>query len=161
MKSEDVDILKFIHTFQMNELMFRREREFKIFFWSGTLFLGLISLLLILEENEDAVWKSYGTIGTIITSIAVIILGLFSISWQNRERYLGNQNIKVISKINKLLHCFDAEYFDLEKNAALFPLKWSNWGETEVYSIKRYFRANLITATWLLCLLVLIMIWVT
>jgi len=59
MKNEDIDTLKYIHTFQMNELIFRREREFKIFTWSGTLFLGLIGLLLILKDKEMVV-TSFG-----------------------------------------------------------------------------------------------------
>lgn len=160
MKNEDLDTLKYIHTFQMNELMFRREREFKIFAWSGTLFLGLIGLLLILKDEETIVWKLYGIGGRIIASISIIALGLYSISWQNRERRLGNRHAKIVAKINKLLHCFDTEYFGLEKDT-LFPLEWSNWGEAKISSIKRYFRANLVTATWFLCLLSFTMIWIT
>ncbi len=160
MKNEDIDTLKYIHTFQMNELMFRREREFKIFTWSGTLFLGLIGLLLVLKDKEMVVWKLYGIGGNIIASISVIALGLYSVSWQNRERRLGNRNARIVVKINKLLHCFDTGNFGLDKDTTLFPLEWSNWGEAKISSIKRYFRANLITATWFLCLLALIMIWI-
>lgn len=162
LKPEDkIDILKFIYTEQIGELNFRRAREFKIFAWSGAIFIGLIALLLVFKKTETVIWKLYGVEGKIIASFSIIALGVFSIMWQNRERSFGNGNARVVAKINKLLHCFDEGYFGLNNNDTLFPLEWVPWGQANIKSARRMFRANLVTATWFLCLLCLFMIWVT
>ena len=129
--------------------MFRREREFRIFTWSSTIFLALIGVLLIIKKDENVVWQPLGSYGKAIVTIAIIYLIWFSIRWQNRERELGYRHAKVITGISKILHFFDKGYFSDDKEFVLFPDEhWRTWGKTEVYSSKRYFRANLITGTW-------------
>ncbi len=139
--------------------MFRREREFKIFTWSSTMFLALMGVLLVVKKPETILWLQFGLAGRIIASITICILIFYSISWQNRERRLGNRHAQVTASINKLLHCFDNEYFDLRNGQTLFPIEWENWGQANISSMKRFLRANLVTATWLLGVLDIFAIW--
>lgn len=155
-----VDILKHLYSIQVQELMFRREREFRVFIWSSTIFVAIIGLLLVSKQTETVIWRHYGIIGKTISSIALFALVVFSISWQNRERIFAVANQRIIAKMNELLHCFDNKYFWFDTEKTLFPLKWKNWGQGDVQSISRLFRANLITATWVLGFLSIMMIWV-
>lgn len=156
---KNLEIMFHFHKDQMQELMFRRDREFKIFTWSGTIFLSLMGLLLIVKQSEKILWLQFGIIGKTIATVTVLLLVFYSISWQNRERKLGNRNAKVVAKINKLLHCFDKNYFDIENDETLLPLEWKKWGQADIFSFSRFFRANLITATWLLGSLAICTIW--
>lgn len=160
-ESEKVDILKHLYSIQTQELMFRREREFKIFSWSTTLFIGLIVILLVLKKDEIVAWRMYGIGGRLTATVTAMFLGMFSIGWQNRERRLGNRHASVIAKINKIFHCFEEGYFEIDSNEALYPKRWINWGGANISSFQRYFRANLVTATWFLCFLGVLMIWIT
>lgn len=151
-------ILFFTHTNQYQELMFIREREFKIFAWSNSIFIALIGLLAIVDKSKSAIWEPLGLEGKIIVSVVISLLAFFSISWQNRERKVSNLNAQVISKINKIFSVYEKGKFNMDNNTSLFPTEWENWGKSSTNLFKRYFRANLITATWMLCVLCILMV---
>lgn len=162
----DLNILIHFHKDQKQELMFRREREFKIFTWSSSIFIALMGgLLLIVAKKADKPFPlQYNVDEKAVVSFTILLLLLISISWQNRERKFGNQNSKVITDINKLLHCFDKQYFclldDKKYPETLLPSKWETWGGKEsIMAKERYFRGNLVTVTWLLGVLNIIIIW--
>ncbi len=160
--TEKKDILMHIYKYQMEQVMFRREREFRVFTWSSTIFLALMAVLLVTRKDENVVWQPLGVYGKTIVTFALIYLIWFSIRWQNRERELGYRHAKVITGISKILHFFDKGYFGDDKDFVLFSDKhWQEWGNTEVFSSKRYFRANLITGTWSLGFLAIMMVWLS
>lgn len=160
--SEKTEILMHIYKYQMEQVMFRREREFRIFTWSSTIFLALMGVLLVIRKDENIVWQPLGLYGKAIVTIALLYLIWFSIRWQNRERELGYRHAKVITGISQVLHFFDKGYFSDDKEFVLFPDEhWQAWGNTNVSSPKRLFRANLITGTWSLGFLAIMMVWLS
>ena len=152
-------ILKHVHLTQWEEVKWRREQEFKIFTWSNTMLLALIGALLVTKQTETVIWETYGIGGRVVAALTVILLVIYSVKWQNRQRRLGYRNARVIVKISKCLNCFSEGYFDLKDNSSLFPSEWASWGKLDISSPARILRANLISATTLLGILALIMIW--
>ena len=157
---DKIDILKHIHQVQRDEVLFRREREYRVFIWSSTILWALIGALLITKPTESVVWESYGYWGKAVASVAVVVLVVYSVKWQFRNSKLGGQNARVIAHINKLLHCIYEGYFEPEENSALFPREWADYGRREISLRTRLFAANYVSATALLGILALIMTWV-
>ena len=62
---------------------------------------------------------------------------------------------RIIAKINKQLSLFEEGCYGLDKEETLYPKedRWINWGNAELQTMKRYFRGNLVTATWVLAAL--------
>lgn len=58
------------------------------------------------------------------------------------------------------LHCFEKGYYD-PSGGALFPDNWSSYGRNKITFRRRLFAANYASATFLLGILALIMIWVS
>ena len=154
-----IDILKFIHQYQRGEIHYRREREYRIFTWSSNILLVLIGALLITKQTETLVWKPYGGWGNAVASAAVILVVAYSMMWQFRNSKLRGYNARVTSRIGELLHCFDQGYFGSEAEA-LYPDHWGNYGQTGVKLHRRLLAVNYVSATFLLGILALIMIWV-
>lgn len=154
-----IDILKYIKQDQRGEMQYRRERTYRIFTWSSNILLALIGALLITRQPEDLVWKAYGGWGKVVASAAVVLVVVYSTAWHRRnDRYRG-QNAQVLSRIDKAFHCFEEGYFDPE-GGALFPDEWSDYGQKMPTLRRRLSGANYVSATFLLGVLALIMIWV-
>jgi len=153
-----LDILKFVHQDQRNEMKYRREREYRIFTWSSSILLALIGALLITKQSENLVWKPYGGWGNIVASAAVVLIVAYSTMWQFRNSRFRGYNAQVVSHIDILLHCHEEGYFDPE-GAALFPDHWRNYGRDATLH-DRLFSVNYISAVLLLGVLALIMIWI-
>ncbi len=156
---ERIDLLKYFQEQQWQEVNLHREREFKIFTWANGLLIALIGALLITGQNQKIVWSTYGIWGKVIVSIVVVFLVFYSANWQNKERKRSYKNAKVIVHINELLHCYEDGSFDTEGNTPLFPSDWKKWGTHNLGTFRRYFRANQITANFILGILALVMIW--
>jgi len=157
-----LDILKFIHQEQRGEIEYRREREYRVFTWSSTILSALIGALLITKQT-DLVWKTYGLWGNAVASLTVLLIVFYTTSWLMRNERFRGQNAQVISRIDHLLHCFDKGYFTSD-DTALFPASWGGWGDSAQQparrrTLRRLFAANYISATVLLGLLAVIMIW--
>jgi hypothetical protein len=159
--SDKIGILKHVQELQRHELMYRREREFRIFTWSSTILVALIGALLVVRQSETIVLQSYGIWGKVVATLAIVALVFFSVKWQNRQRSFARKNAKSIARMSKLLHCFEEGFFDPKENGALYPKEWANWGKDNSKMITRFFRANKITATTLLGILAVTMIWVS
>lgn len=160
-----IDILKHIFQDQRSEMQYRREREYRIFTWSSSILLALIGALLITKQTETLIWKPYGGWGNLVASMAISLIVIYSIMWQLRNNRFRGQNAQVISRINKLLHCFEMGFFDPE-GGALFPDEWSDYGRKQkkkksrlLAFLSRLFAVNFTSATFLLGILALIMIW--
>ena len=155
-----IDILKFLHKDQRCEVEYRREREHKIFTWSSNILLILIGALLVTKQSETLVWKLYGIWGSLVVSAAVVLIVIYSLIWQRRTNKLRGENARVISRISVILHCFDKGYYD-QSDEALFPDSWSAYGRNKTTFLRRLFAANYASATFLLGIMALIMIWVS
>jgi len=158
-----LDILKFIFQDQRNEMQYRREREYRIFTWSGSILSALIGALLITKQTGSMIWQPYGIWGNTIASAAVVLIMVYSILWHSRNNRFRGQNAQVISRINRLLHCFEKGYFD-NSETALFPEEWAGYGRRKSPSslgrfLKRILAVNYTSATILLGILALCMIW--
>jgi hypothetical protein len=157
------DILKFVFQDQRNEMQYRREREYRIFTWSSSILSALIGALLITKQTGTMIWQPYGVFGNIVASAAVALITIYSVLWHFRNSKFRGQNAQVISRINKLLHCFEKGYFD-KSGSALFPSEWIDYGKDGKRSslqklLGRIFAVNYTSATVLLGILALIMIW--
>jgi len=158
-----MDILKFVFQDQRKEMEYRREREYRIFAWSSSIFTALIGALLITRQTGSVIWQTYGIWGNLVASIAVILITVYSGLWQTRNSRFRGQNAQVISRINKLLHCFEKGYFD-NSGEALFPDEWTGYGKSKSKSsfskfLARVFAVNYTSATVVLGVLALIMLW--
>jgi hypothetical protein len=154
-----IDILKHVKENQCGEVQYRREREYRIFTWSSNILLALIGALLITRQPEGVVWKAYGGWGNVVASAAVVLVVAYSTAWQLRNNKFRGQNAQVISRVDKTLHCFEVGYFDPE-GGALYPDEWLDYGEKQPTLLSRLFGVNYVSATFLLGILALIMIWV-
>lgn len=159
--TKELTILLHLHKIQYEEANFRRMREIKIFFWSSSLFVAIIGILIAIDQTKTLLWESLGVCGKVIVTTTIFFFAIFSIMWQNRERRFENEQKKIIAKINKQLFVFEKGYFGLKKNETLYPneSRWINWGNLELNSIKRYFRGNFVTATWVLASLAIVTVW--
>lgn len=159
-----LDILKFVYQDQRDEMKFRRERAYRIFTWSSTILSALIGVLLITKQTETVIWKTYGIWGNVVASITVVLIVFYSIFWQQRTSRYRSLNAQVISRISRIFHFFDDGFFDSEEGA-IFPDEWKASGQQlkEVSMFRlivgRLFKANYISATFLLGILAIIMIW--
>ena len=154
-----IDILKHVKENQCDEVHYRREREYRIFTWSSNILLALIGALLITRQPEGVVWKAYGGWGNVVASAAVVLVVAYSTAWQRRNNKFRGRNAQVISRVDKALHCFERGYFDPE-GGALCPDEWSDYGEKRPTLRGWLFGVNYVSATFLLGILALIMIWV-
>jgi hypothetical protein len=158
-----IDILKFVFQDQRNEIQYRREREYRIFTWSSSILSALIGALLITRQTGSIIWQPYGAWGNLVASAAVALITIYSVLWHSRNNRFHGQNAQVLSRINKLLHCFEKGYFD-NSGTALFPDAWTDYGKGMSISsfrklLRRIFAVNYTSATVLLGILALIMIW--
>lgn len=156
-----IDILKFMLENQLNELNFRREREYRIFTWSSSILLALIGGLLIYRQESGLLLNSYGLAGRIIASATIVLLVFFSISWQNRNNRYRGQNAQTIAHISDLFRCYEDGFYDPENNTALFRKEWADYGKNHTKFKSRFLHANFVTATFVLGILATLMIWVT
>ena len=154
-----LDLLKHLHKRALNEINSLRKRQDRIFVWSSSVFMALIGVLLIVEPSKSPVWSSQGIWGKLVASIAVIAFVVFSTSWQQRNRQWHGENAKVATRIEHLLHCFEEGYF-ARSETSLFPERWKKRGERDLGLTKRIFAVNYVSATILLGVLALAMIWV-
>jgi hypothetical protein len=160
---DKLDLLKFIFQDQRAEMQYRREREHRIFSWSSSILSALIGALLITKQSGTMIWQAYGVFGNLISTAAVILITAYSIRWHYRNNRFRGQNAQVLTRINKIMHCFEKGYFD-KSAAALFPEEWVHYGRERKKSAfekvaKRIFAVNYSSATLLLGILALIMIW--
>lgn len=163
LKENKIDILKFVFQDQRSEIQYRREREYRIFTWSSSILSALIGALLITRQTGSIIWQPYGVWGNLVASAAVALITIYSALWHSRNNRFRGLNAQVISRINKLLHCFENGYFD-NSGAALFPEEWADYGKGSSTSpfrkiARRLFAVNYTSATVLLGILALIMIW--
>ncbi len=160
MSSEKMELLKFLYDHRIGEVNFLRERQDKIFAWSSNIFMALIGALLIIEPSKAPVW-AFTLQSKLVASLAVSILMFFSIRWQQRTHSWQSESGQVIQKMEQLLHCYDKGYFDHKKDLALFPMRWNNPEiEKPPSFMKTIFSANYISATVILGILAVVMIWV-
>lgn len=159
--NREIDILLHLHQIQYAEANFRRSRELQVFFWSSSLFLAVAGILMAVDNTKTVVWESFGCGGKIVVTLTLLFMAIFSIAWQNRERRFENDQKKLIAKINKQLGVFNEGAFGLGEGETLYPNedRWINWGAADLHKFSRYARGNLITATWILAALAILMVW--
>ena len=139
---------------QYIEFQSRRDRELKIFLWTATIIIGIISMWFTIPQFREMLSSWQWKLGA---TIAVVLLCVFSIIWQNRERKFSYDNCKVIVHIHTILHAFDANYYS---ETPLLPKDWEKWGNNSVYTISRFFTGNFITALEILTIALVLLIWI-
>ncbi|MAT45174.1 MAG: hypothetical protein CL609_22835 [Anaerolineaceae bacterium] len=159
-KNEKQELLMFLYDQSKQEIRFLRERQDKIFSWANNLIAIFIGALLIVDRTKSTIFSNYGIYGKIVASILILSLVAFSIIWQIRNREWQEENKTVISKIAKILKCFDKQLYaeDLNENTSIFP---SSWDKANVKQKKMsYFTSiNFLTITLLLGFISILMIW--
>lgn len=155
-----IELLKYLHRDQREEIHYRREREYRVFTWSSSILLILIGALLITKQSENIVWEPYGNFGSVGASLAVVLLVAFSIRFQFKNHKYRGQNARIVARINMLLHCFDEGFFDSEETSSLFPKNWIYYGRHHDKLRDRLFQANFTAATFLLGVIAVAMIWI-
>ena len=81
-----VELLKHFHQMARDEVNSFRERQDKIFTWSSSILFVVIGALLVIDQSKTLLWSSQGFAGKLIASLAVLVVVLFSIRWQQRCR---------------------------------------------------------------------------
>lgn len=158
---DKIDVLKFIYLAQREELMYRRERGYKIFTWTSNILLLLIGVLLVTRQSESIIWTAYGMWGRAIASVAILVIVAYSIRWQTENRLWHKQNTKILAGIDGILRFHDENYYSTAGNTTILPKERMGWG-TETVNLKtQLFRVNYVSATALLGLLAILMIWLS
>jgi hypothetical protein len=140
--SDKIEILKHVHLMQRDEIMYRRDREFKVFTWCSSILFALVGALLISKQSEVVVWEPYGLLGRTVASMAVISIVVFSVKWQNTQRNFARKNARVIANVNKLLYCFEDGAFGQQEGESVLPKGWADWGKGKPKSTTRLFQSN-------------------
>jgi hypothetical protein len=157
---EKVELLKYFYDKARKEVDFLRERQDKIFTWSSNVLMILIGALLIVDPPKSPAWSSQPE-SKLVASVTVLLFTFFSIRWQQRTRTWHAENGQVVQKIERLLHGYDAGYFYDDQTTILFPLRWNkSENATPPKFTKRIFAANFVSATFILGLLAIVMIWI-
>lgn len=156
---DKVDVLKFLYSAQRDELMYRRERGYKIFTWTSNIFLLLIGALLIAKPSESAIWASYGLLGKAITSITIFVIMAYSIRWQTENRLWHKQNTKILAGIDNILWFHDQQYYSTSGNPTVLPKERMGWGSETINLRTLLFSVNYVSATTLIGILAILMIW--
>ena len=144
----------------MNNL---RDRQDKIFTWSSYILLLVIGALLVIDQSKIPLWESQGILGKVVASVTLFVVIVFSIRWQQRTRSSQDEVAETLNKIEKTLHCYEKGFFGLEGDIALYPERWAkpkNYHKRVAFW-KRVFRVNYVSATVLLGILAIIMIWLS
>ena len=161
--SEKINLLMHLHLVTRDELNSLRHRQTNIFNWSSYVFIFVIGGLAVVDQSRVPLWANGGLFGKIIASLTLFFMVIFSIQWQQRTRGYQEEVSETLNKIEKSLHCFDKGYFDAKSNNTLYP---ERWGKPKNYHKrvnfwKRVFRVNYISATVLLGVLAIAMIWLS
>jgi hypothetical protein len=157
--TDRVDLLKHLYKRARDEIDFLRKRQDRIFTWSSSILVALIGALLIIDPSKNPAWSSQGHWGKLVASIAVLVFVAFSIRWQQRNRQWHRENAEVATRIEHLFHCFEEGYFDPSREEPLFPERWKQRGKRELKLKKRILSVNYVSATALLGVLAIVMIW--
>ena len=156
--SDKLELLKYLHEKARQEIDFLRERQDRIFTWSSNVLMALIGALLIVDPSSTPGWSS-NTVGKSIASLAVLTFVILSVQWQQRNRIFTGESAQVAQNAERLLHCYDKGYFDPKGEITLYPERWKQSDKKPPSLMKRIFRANYVSATILLGVLAIAMIW--
>lgn len=158
---EKRDLLKFFYNHTVEESLYLRERQYKIFTWTSSIFIAVIGVLLITDSNTKLPFNADDPVAKIVATCALMLFTGFSVNWQQLNRAYIYQNRQVINKTQELLHCFDKGYFDFESEEALFP---NEWRFSASANRKTFFQrlgfANFVSATIFLGFLAIVMVWI-
>lgn len=158
-RKDRIELLKFLHERTRNEIDYLRTRQDRVFTWSSGILVALIGVLVVVDPSKNPAWSSQGVWGKIIASITLAVLVSFSVYWQQRNRWFHEKNRQVSTRIETLFHCFDEGYFDPSDQETLFPQRWMQQDEGQLKLKKRILRVNYVSATVLLGILAIMMIW--
>jgi len=156
-----LDVLKHLHSRAYDQISFHRQRQDKIFLWSSNVFLLVIGALLIVDQATSVAWSGQGFLGKTVASVAILVLLVFSMRWQQRNREWQEESVEVLDNIEHLFHCFDEAYFGTPDGVPLFPKRWEKQpgSERRLNLAQRIVRVNYVSATFLLGILTIAMIW--
>jgi hypothetical protein len=159
--TEKHELLMHLHIRARDEIDFLRKRQDKIFQWSSSVLLLVIGALLVVDSTDLIIWVNLGTIGKMIASAAILILVVFAVWWQQRNREWQEESIEVMEKIERLFYCFEEGYYGTPDDIALYPERWANPRDPDkrLEWRKRIFRVNYLSASVLLGVLAIVMVW--
>jgi hypothetical protein len=156
------DLLKHLHLVIRDELSDLRSRQIRIFTWSSYILLFVLGGLLIIDPSKFPVWAHHGIFGKYIASATLLVVIIFSISWQQRTRKFQEEVFETHNRIEHLLHCFEKGYFET-LNDSLYPERWGAPKDfrKRVSFWRRIFGVNYVSATVLLGILAIAMVWLS
>jgi hypothetical protein len=159
-EKDKLDVLKHLHLVICDEIAHMRERQDKIFTWTSSILLLIIGASLVLDQSKVPVWANQGILGGAFASATIVLIVVFSTSWQQKYRHNQDHADFTQQKIEKQLGCFEIGGYGLEPGKMLYPDDWENKsGEPHDTKMKRAFQPNYVTATILLGVLAIALIW--
>lgn len=158
-REEKMETLRYFHKRARDEIDYLRTRQDRIFTWSSGILVALIGILVVIDPSRSPAWSSLGIWGKAIASITLAVLVSFSVYWQQRNRWFHDKNRQVSTRIEILFHCFDEGYFAPSDQQTLFPKQWMEQDEEQLKLKKRILRVNYVSATVLLGILAIAMVW--
>lgn len=157
-----LDLLKHLHLVIRDELSDLRNRQIRIFTWSSYILLFVLGALLLIDPSKIPVWANHGIVGKAVASVTLFVVVVFSIIWQQRTRRFQEEVFETHSRIEYLLHCFEKGYFE-HLDDSLYPERWGAPKDfrKRVSFWRRLFGANYVSATFLLGILAIVMVWLS
>lgn len=157
-----LDLLKHLHLVIRDELNDLRNRQIRIFTWSSYILFLFLGGLLIIDPSRLPVWENHGVLGKSITTTTLLVVIVFALQWQQRTRKFQEEVFETHSRIEHLLHCFEDGYYSPLKES-LYPKRW---GEPKDFQKRtnfwrRIIGVNYVSATIILGILAIAMIWIS
>ncbi len=82
----DRDALRYERGILQEEVKYRRDRRIAIFTWANSILIAVTGGVIALQSNSD---RTLGDAQKVILSSAVLVLGVYSALWWNKQRLKG------------------------------------------------------------------------
>ena len=95
MSSDDFEHLRYERSLLQAELDYRRRRRWEIFRWVNTVLLGVVGGVIFFQPQTLTVSQK------LIGSLAILVIGLYSAAWWERQRRIGRQLHAAINDVDQ------------------------------------------------------------
>jgi len=150
------ETLKLLAELERDELNYRRKREMQIFSGSAAILLAVMGAVFLPHDKDRTFIIAHGQSAQATAIIAILVIVVFSVAWQDREWRDANKHQKALTQIFTIFECFTPGKYGLSDTLFLDSRK--DWGTRHSSFAKRVFTFGKILATIALGLLAIISI---
>jgi hypothetical protein len=150
------ETIRLLAELERDELNYRRKREMQIFSGSAAILLAVMGAVFLPHEKDRTFIIAHGQSAQTAAIIAIVVIVVFSVAWQDREWREANEHQQALTQIFTILECFTPGKFGL--SGTLFLESRKEWGKKHSSLPKRVFTFGKILATIALGFLAIISI---